>query len=118
MSKWPTWFAIVQVGSLIWGKVRRVEIYGAFIGIDDTYVSGLLHVTNTSNMHVDNMFVSIGLAHHRMSSAFRNLEFERAVFQRTTKPGMQPQAGQSWCNSPSPLHCLPPIIIPEGVRLI
>ena len=44
--------ASIQLGALVWGTVRKVEAYGAFIGIDDTRESALLHVSNISRTRV------------------------------------------------------------------
>ena len=41
-----------RVGSLVWGTVRRVQDFGAFIGFDDTRASGLVHISNISRQHV------------------------------------------------------------------
>jgi polyribonucleotide nucleotidyltransferase len=41
-----------RVGSLVWGTVRRVQDFGAFIGFDDTRASGLIHISNISRQHV------------------------------------------------------------------
>ena len=40
------------------GSVRRIEAYGVLIGIDDTRISALLHISATSRAHIENMFVS------------------------------------------------------------
>lgn len=42
----------------MWGSVRRLEPYGALIGIEDTRISGLLHISRVSRAHVDDIFVS------------------------------------------------------------
>lgn len=42
----------IRVGALVWGTVRRVEAFGAFVGIDDTHVSGLIHISNVSRSRV------------------------------------------------------------------
>ena len=43
-----------RVGALVSGTVRRLEGFGAFIGLDDAGpVSGLLHVSNISRQRVD-----------------------------------------------------------------
>ena len=34
--------------------MRRIEPFGVFVGIKGTRVSGLLHVSNISRLHVDN----------------------------------------------------------------
>ena len=41
-----------RVGSLVWGTVRRVQDFGAFIGFDNTRASGLVHISNISRQHV------------------------------------------------------------------
>ena len=41
----------------MWGTVRRVESYGAFVGIDGTRLSGLLHISCISRSHIDNVEV-------------------------------------------------------------
>jgi predicted RNA-binding protein with RPS1 domain len=48
----------VQVGALVRGKVRRVESFGAFVGIEGTRTSGLLHISNVSRQHVQDLTVS------------------------------------------------------------
>jgi len=45
---------LLQVGALVEGVVRRIEPFGVFVGIKGTRVSGLLHVSNISRLHVDN----------------------------------------------------------------
>ena len=47
----------LKVGSLISGHVRRLESFGAFIGIDGTSVSALLHISNISSVHVNQIEV-------------------------------------------------------------
>ncbi|KAL4517527.1 hypothetical protein Ndes2437B_g06756 [Nannochloris sp. 'desiccata'] len=44
----------LEVGALVEGVVRRIEPFGVFVGIKGTRVSGLLHVSNISRLHVDN----------------------------------------------------------------
>lgn len=41
-----------RVGALVWGTVRRVQDFGAFVGFDDTRASGLIHISNISRQHV------------------------------------------------------------------
>lgn len=41
-----------RVGSLVWGTVRRVQDFGAFVGFDETRASGLIHISNISRQHV------------------------------------------------------------------
>ena len=48
----------VQVGALVSGHIRRIEPYGALVAIDDTRISGLLHISRISRAHVENVFVS------------------------------------------------------------
>lgn len=43
----------LEVGSLVSGTVRRIEHFGVFVGINNTRVSGLLHISNVSRQHVD-----------------------------------------------------------------
>lgn len=40
-------------GTLIWGTIRRMQPFGAFVGIDNTNVSGLLHISNISRQHFE-----------------------------------------------------------------
>jgi transcriptional accessory protein Tex/SPT6 len=47
-------FPLLQVGALVEGVVRRIEPFGVFVGIKGTRISGLLHVSNISRLHVDN----------------------------------------------------------------
>ena len=49
--------ACLQVGSLVSGTVRRIEHFGVFVGINNTRVSGLLHISNVSRQHVDTVQV-------------------------------------------------------------
>lgn len=42
----------LEVGHVITGKVRKIEAFGAFVGIEGTRVSALLHISNISNRHV------------------------------------------------------------------
>uniref|UniRef100_A0A2P2MJP8 S1 motif domain-containing protein n=1 Tax=Rhizophora mucronata TaxID=61149 RepID=A0A2P2MJP8_RHIMU len=43
----------LSVGSIISGKIKRVESYGLFIEIDHTNLVGLCHVSQLSDDHVD-----------------------------------------------------------------
>ncbi|CAG9464461.1 unnamed protein product [Pedinophyceae sp. YPF-701] len=43
----------ICVGALVSGKVRRIEPFGAYVGIDGTSISGLLHVSNLSGRYVE-----------------------------------------------------------------
>lgn len=49
-----------QVGSLVTGTVRRIEPFGVFIGINNTRVSGLLHISNVSRQHIETVQASGG----------------------------------------------------------
>ncbi|CAK0783953.1 hypothetical protein CVIRNUC_007156 [Coccomyxa viridis] len=46
----------VKVGALVSGHIRRIEPYGALVAIDDTRISGLLHISRISRAHVENVF--------------------------------------------------------------
>lgn len=43
----------LKVGSLVSGRVRRIESFGVFVGLQGTKHSGLLHISNISRQHVD-----------------------------------------------------------------
>lgn len=43
----------LKVGAVVDGVIRRVEEYGAFVGLDGMKVSGLLHISNISRARVD-----------------------------------------------------------------
>ncbi|KAA6425999.1 MAG: 30S ribosomal S1 [Trebouxia sp. A1-2] len=45
----------IHLGALMWGEVRRVEEFGAFIGLEGTRISGLLHVSNISRSRVESV---------------------------------------------------------------
>lgn len=49
---------LLEVGALVHGRVRRIEDYGVFVGIDGTRMSGLLHISNISRVHVEDPRVS------------------------------------------------------------
>lgn len=49
----------LKVGSLVHGYVRRLESFGAFIGIDGTSISALLHISNISSVHVNQIEVGV-----------------------------------------------------------
>lgn len=49
----------VQLGALMWGEIRRIEEFGAFVGLDGTRISGLLHISNISRSRVETVDVSI-----------------------------------------------------------
>ena len=49
----------IHLGALMWGEVRRVEEFGAFVGLDGTRISGLLHVSNISRSRVESVAVSL-----------------------------------------------------------
>ena len=51
--------AAAQVGALVSGHIRRIEPYGTLVAIDDTRISGLLHISRISRAHVENVFVSV-----------------------------------------------------------
>lgn len=38
----------LRIGSLVWCRVRRMTEYGAFVSLEDTFESALLHITNIS----------------------------------------------------------------------
>lgn len=48
----------VQVGAVVWCFVRRIESYGVLLGIENTRISGLLHISAISRAHVENPWVS------------------------------------------------------------
>lgn len=50
----------VHLGALMWGEVRRIEEFGAFIGLEGTRISGLLHISNISRSRVETVDVSPG----------------------------------------------------------
>jgi len=43
----------LEVGHVIHGKIRKIEKFGAFVGIEGTRASALLHISNISGEHVD-----------------------------------------------------------------
>ena len=43
----------IHLGALMWGEVRRVEEFGAFVGLEGTRISGLLHISNISRARVE-----------------------------------------------------------------
>lgn len=43
----------LEVGHVIQGKIRKIEKFGAFVGIEGTRASALLHISNISKEHVD-----------------------------------------------------------------
>ncbi|GMH40203.1 hypothetical protein BSKO_08107 [Bryopsis sp. KO-2023] len=45
----------IQPGALVWGTVRRMQEWGAFVGIDDTQMSCLLHISNISQAIVNDI---------------------------------------------------------------
>jgi len=45
-------FRDIKVGALVSGQVRRLTNFGAYVGLEGTRVSGLLHVSNLSNEYV------------------------------------------------------------------
>lgn len=45
------------MGQLVTGTVRRIEPFGVFVGIDNTRVSGLLHISNVSRQHIESVQV-------------------------------------------------------------
>lgn len=45
----------IHLGALMWGEVRRVEEFGAFVGLEGTRISGLLHVSNISRSRVESV---------------------------------------------------------------
>ncbi len=49
----------IHLGALMWGEVRRVEEFGAFVGLEGTRISGLLHVSNISRSRVESVSVSV-----------------------------------------------------------
>ena len=48
----------ITLGALMWGEVRRIEEFGAFIGLEGTRISGLLHISNISRSRVETVDVS------------------------------------------------------------
>lgn len=47
----------IHLGALMWGEVRRIEEFGAFIGLEGTRISGLLHISNISRARVESVQV-------------------------------------------------------------
>lgn len=45
----------LEVGQLVTGVVRRIEAFGVFVGINNTRVSGLLHISNVSRGHIESV---------------------------------------------------------------
>lgn len=52
----------IHLGALMWGEVRRIEEFGAFVGLDGTRISGLLHISNISRARVESVHVTFLLA--------------------------------------------------------
>ncbi|KAI7835393.1 hypothetical protein COHA_010703 [Chlorella ohadii] len=50
----------LEVGSLITGTVRRIEPFGVFVGINNTRISGLLHISNVSRQHIETGIFKLG----------------------------------------------------------
>ena len=48
----------MQVGALVNGHIRRIEPYGTLVAIDNTRISGLLHISRISRAHIENVYVS------------------------------------------------------------
>lgn len=47
----------IHLGALMWGEVRRIEEFGAFVGLEGTRISGLLHISNISRARVESVDV-------------------------------------------------------------
>ena len=47
----------IHLGALMWGEVRRIEEFGAFVGLEGTRISGLLHISNISRARVESVQV-------------------------------------------------------------
>ena len=45
----------LRIGSLVNGTVTRIEAYGVFLSVDDTFQAALLHVTNMSWRRVEHV---------------------------------------------------------------
>lgn len=45
----------IQPGALVWGTVRRMQEWGVFVGIDNTQMSCLLHISNISQATVNDI---------------------------------------------------------------
>lgn len=45
----------IHLGALMWGEIRRVEEFGAFVGLEGTRISGLLHISNISRARVESV---------------------------------------------------------------
>ena len=43
----------LEVGQVVTGRVRKLERFGAFVGLEGARVSGLIHISNISNTHID-----------------------------------------------------------------
>ena len=50
----------IHLGALMWGEVRRIEEFGAFVGLDGTRISGLLHISNISRARIESVQVCPG----------------------------------------------------------
>ena len=58
----------IHLGAVMWGEVRRIEEFGAFVGLDGPRISGLLHISNISRSRVETVDVS-SPRHHSCSPA-------------------------------------------------
>ena len=51
----------IHLGALMWGEIRRIEEFGAFVGLEGTRISGLLHISNISRARVESVQVRLWL---------------------------------------------------------
>ena len=67
------------------GHVRRLESFGAFIGIDNTSVSALLHISNISSIHINQIEVGGPSAEH-LAHINSRIRAKRACNAHCTEP--------------------------------
>lgn len=92
------------IGSLVWGRVRKINDWGLFLAIDDTFESALLHITNVSWKRVDSIdehfqegdrvravIVGMDAGYKRLSVSTRDLEAQEGDM-LTDKPRVYAEA--------------------------
>ncbi|XP_074276479.1 rRNA biogenesis protein RRP5 [Silene latifolia] len=66
----------LNVGDVIKGRIKRVESFGLFIVIDNTKLTGLCHVSEVSDDHIDNLEDKFR-AGDRVIAKIKKLDVER-----------------------------------------
>lgn len=104
----------VQVGQLVTGTVRRIEPFGVFVGIDNTRVSGLLHISNVSRQHIESVQVCMW-SHSAAAAWMQQLPGGSPAAQRSLEMHLDQPSACGTTTRPCKHMPLPPCSLSQGV---